>query len=63
MLLGYLAVPSPVYVAEFHQTLGFGAKLSPLPLPVLFLKQNRLKDAFQHQSPTFIPPYCHSAFD
>jgi len=63
VLLGYLAVPSPVSMAEFHQTFGFGAKPFPLPLPVLFLKQNSLKDAFQHQSHTFIHPYHHSAFD
>lgn len=45
MRTGYVAAPSLVSTAEFHQTPGFGAKPFPLPLSVLFLKQNRLKDA------------------
>lgn len=64
-LFGCLAVPSPVSMAGFHRTLRFGAKPFPLTLPVLFLKKTRLKDAFQCQFPTFIPPYLSllSAFD
>lgn len=52
-ILGYLTASSTFSMAEFHQTLGSVAKPFLLPRPVLFLKQNRLKGAFQ-ASPTFI---------